>query len=245
MKPIIQTLLSGAMILALSPMFTSCEDILGHWEKPVADVYTPTTFKVWNGTGWVKIDISSYDFTKLTPANIASMVSEGKVILPAGKYLIDDNITIDYNVMVDATTSTFDLYIQDGASLTINGSLNAGDLPDGIKIAGQKDGTGKINITATTSDGITAKKMTIDGGQLLVNNSDATSVPLAVKQLEANSGSVSATNTGGAAMSVTDDVTITVGDADVSLTGTAAAVTIADASTLSIAPAYSAAKGVI
>ena len=35
MKPIKQTLLSGVMILALGSMFTSCEDILGKWEKPI------------------------------------------------------------------------------------------------------------------------------------------------------------------------------------------------------------------
>ena len=38
MKPIKQTLMSGAMILALSLVFTSCDDILGEWDKP-----TPVT----------------------------------------------------------------------------------------------------------------------------------------------------------------------------------------------------------
>ena len=42
MKPIKQTLLSSAIILALSTMFTSCEDILGEWDKPAQAVVTPS-----------------------------------------------------------------------------------------------------------------------------------------------------------------------------------------------------------
>ena len=42
MKPFKQTLMSGAMILALSLAFTSCEDILGEWDKPTPVTPTPT-----------------------------------------------------------------------------------------------------------------------------------------------------------------------------------------------------------
>lgn len=43
MKPIKQTLLSGAMILALSLVFTSCDDILGEWDRPAPNPVVPTT----------------------------------------------------------------------------------------------------------------------------------------------------------------------------------------------------------
>ena len=42
MKPIKQTLMSGAIMLALSLVFTSCEDILGTWDKPAPAVVTPS-----------------------------------------------------------------------------------------------------------------------------------------------------------------------------------------------------------
>ena len=42
MKPIKQTLLSGAMMLALSLVFTSCDDILGEWDRPAPNPVVPT-----------------------------------------------------------------------------------------------------------------------------------------------------------------------------------------------------------
>ena len=42
MKPIKQTLVSGAMILALSLAFTSCDDILGEWDRPAPNPVVPT-----------------------------------------------------------------------------------------------------------------------------------------------------------------------------------------------------------
>ena len=42
MKPIKQTLLSGAIILTLSLVFTSCEDILGEWDRPAPNPVVPT-----------------------------------------------------------------------------------------------------------------------------------------------------------------------------------------------------------
>ena len=42
MKSIKQTLMSGAMILALSLAFTSCDDILGEWDRPAPNPVVPT-----------------------------------------------------------------------------------------------------------------------------------------------------------------------------------------------------------
>lgn len=42
MKTIRQTLLSGAIILALSLVFTSCDDILGEWDRPAPNPVVPT-----------------------------------------------------------------------------------------------------------------------------------------------------------------------------------------------------------
>ena len=168
MKTKIKNLLGAAIMMVLPFSFTSCDDILGHWEKPVADVFTPTTFKVFNPitNRYEKMDLSIYDFTKLTPSNVAGLLSSG---LSAGKYIVEGNVNYNGPVNVGGD-GKLELYIQDNASLTITGGLNAGDI-EGIKIAGQKDGSGKLTIT-TDGDGITAKNLTIDGGKLTVEGGE-------------------------------------------------------------------------
>lgn len=165
MKTKIKNLLGAAIMMVLPLSFTSCDDILGHWEKPVADVFTPTTFKVFNPQTnmYEKMDLSIYDFTTLTPSNVAGLLSSGT--LSAGKYIVEGNVNYNGDINVGGD-GKLELYIQDNASLTITGGLNAGDI-EGIKIAGQKDGSGKLTIT-TDGDGITAKNLTIDGGKLTV-----------------------------------------------------------------------------
>ena len=166
MKTKIKNLLGAAIMMVLPLSFTSCDDILGHWEKPVADVFTPTTFKVFNPQTnmYEKMDLSIYDFTTLTPSNVAGLLSSGT--LSAGKYIVEGNVNYNGDINVGGD-GKLELYIQDNASLTITGGLNAGDI-EGIKIAGQKDGSGKLTITADSGDGITAKTLTIDGGKLTV-----------------------------------------------------------------------------
>lgn len=168
-KTITSILATGALLFSLSMSLTSCDEMLDYWDKPVSDVYTPTTFKFFNpNTGqYEKIDLSSYDVTKLTPSSVASLLSGG--ILEAGKYIVEGhvNYTGDFNVGGDGT---LELYLQDDASFTITGGLNASDI-DGIKIAGQKEGSGKLIITAE-GVGINAKTLTIDGGELRVKGGE-------------------------------------------------------------------------
>lgn len=205
---------------------------------------SPNTFKVWNATTkkFEKVNLSSDDGVKTISSSTVGdfFKAEG---MQAGKYIVEGSVSHTGNVMVGGP-GTLELYLQDDASLTINGSLGASDI-EGLKIASQAAGTGKLTVNATEGDGINAQKLTVDGGQVTVNTSAAESTTLVVNELVANNGSVTATNTGGACMNVNDDVTISVGDADVSLTGTNAAVTIAAGKTLSIKPAYNAAKGSI
>ena len=169
MKTKIKNLLCAAIMMVLPLSFTSCDDILGSWEKPVADVFTPTTFKVFNPQTnmYENMDLSIYNFTKLTPSNVAGLLSSG---LSAGKYIVEGNVNYNGDVNVGGD-GKLELYIQDNASLTITGGLNAGDI-EGIKIAGQKDGSGKLTITAADGVGITAKTLTIDGGKLTVEGDE-------------------------------------------------------------------------
>ena len=41
MKRILSKLLGGALLFGLTMSLTSCEDILGHWEKPTPNPITP------------------------------------------------------------------------------------------------------------------------------------------------------------------------------------------------------------
>ena len=169
MKTKIKNLLCAAIMMVLPLSFTSCDDILGSWERPVADVFTPTTFKVFNPqtNRYENMDLSIYNFTKLTPSNVAGLLSSG---LSAGKYIVEGNVNYNGDVNVGGD-GKLELYIQDNASLTITGGLNAGDI-EGIIIAGQKDGSGKLTITATAVDGIIVKALTIDGGKLTVEGGE-------------------------------------------------------------------------
>ena len=200
MKKTIQTLLMAAMMLPLPFAFTSCDDFLGHWDKSIDDLYTPTTFKVWNATtnSYEKMDLSNYDFKTLTPATVSSLISGGHI--KPGKYLVEGNVKYTGDVFVDTPGNTLEIYLQDNASFTITGRLEASDI-DGVKIVGQKAGTGKMNITASGL-GVTANTLTIDGGKIEVTSAN---VALNVKQMEAYGGSVLATSTDGPAIEVSSD----------------------------------------
>jgi hypothetical protein len=75
MKPIKQTLLSGAIILALSLVFTSCDDILGEWSKPTPVTPVPKT------AGTISYAETSFLKGSLDPAftNPLTMTGDGTV----------------------------------------------------------------------------------------------------------------------------------------------------------------------
>ena len=91
-KPIKQTLLSGAMILAVGLAFTSCDDILGEWDKPAAASITPEvenkatiTFKVLN-------EFQDPDNKVVKEVTVAKLTLKS-ACLPNGQLVFDDQIT--------------------------------------------------------------------------------------------------------------------------------------------------------
>lgn len=81
MKPIKQTLLSGAIILALSLVFTSCEDILGEWDKPAPNPVVPTPEPKSAGTiGYAEASIQKAAHDKVkTFTNALTLTGDGTV----------------------------------------------------------------------------------------------------------------------------------------------------------------------
>ena len=165
-KSIKQTLLSGAMILALSLAFTSCEDIFGHWEQPIKET---TVFKKWNAAtnSWETIDLSTLGYTTLTPQLIASSIVAGELSLTPGRYLVEDDVTIEANVLAGGG-GALQLFLSNGKKLQINGAIACGDATN-LEVISQESGA--LSVTSNTDNPpIMANNVTLDGGNVTLEN---------------------------------------------------------------------------
>ena len=136
-KSIQQTLLSCAIILALSLAFTSCDDILGEWDRPAPAVVTPSTDSeptpttdpnlstpltieaIVDGTHVSFVNKASGDVTYKVDGGVAQTIPSGEtgdITLSAGGKVAfyGDNATY-YNVSTSANSSignvTNDCYV--------------------------------------------------------------------------------------------------------------------------------------
>ena len=84
MKKILSKLLGGALLFGLTMSLTSCEDILGHWEKPTPNPITPTVEDVIK-YGFQLKSLGGVDLTgdatslKMTKAD-GTLVAEAEVL---------------------------------------------------------------------------------------------------------------------------------------------------------------------
>ena len=102
-------------------------------------------------------------FTKQTAASVTAVTnSDTDVTWGDGWYTVSGNVTINGKVTLSAHTH---LILQDGATLTINGQLNAGY---DLYIYGQMEGTGKLNVTCNDNAIEGSRGMTthIHGGEI-------------------------------------------------------------------------------
>ena len=107
----------GALIALLLPLtLTSCEDIFGHWEQPINET---TVFKKWNAAtnSWETIDLSKLGYTTLTPQLIASSIVAGQLSLTPGRYLVEDDVTIEANVLAGGGDA-LQLFLSNGKGTT-------------------------------------------------------------------------------------------------------------------------------
>ena len=158
--------MSGAMILALSLAFTSCEDIFGHWEQPIKET---TVFKKWNAAtnSWETIDLSKLGYTMLTPQLIASSIVAGELTLTPGRYLVEDDVTIEANVLAGGG-GALQLFLSNGKKLQINGAIACGDATN-LEVISQESGA--LSVTSNTDNPpIMADNVTLDGGNVTLEN---------------------------------------------------------------------------
>ena len=151
----IKNILAVATMLALPMTFTSCEDILGEWSKPVPSqgkfiVYTdkdtktfvdiPADATVWTGT--------------VAPGDLA-----------AGTYVVEGNVVCSGDIKLTGETK---LILKDGAKLTVNRlSYITGGI---LNIYGQSD-------DEATMGQLVCKVLAVDalniyGGNITVANED-------------------------------------------------------------------------
>lgn len=98
MRKIFKTMLGGAVLLALPLFLTSCEDILGHWERPSAATITmaPTavTNEIYAGSSTALVTIATADggtvMYKVTTTNERPTSTEGfTATVPTAEDLTD------------------------------------------------------------------------------------------------------------------------------------------------------------
>ena len=97
--------------------------------------------------------------------------ADANVTWSDGWYTVSDNVTITGDVFLGADTH---LILQDGAKLTIKGSIKTSS--SHIYIYGQAEGTGKLNVTYSSETAILGPDsgiMEIHGGEVTVEGNDA------------------------------------------------------------------------
>ena len=130
-------------------------------------------------------------FTKKTAASVTAVTnSDADVTWGAGWYTVSGNVTINGKVTLSANTS---LILQDGATLTINGQLNAGN--NDLFIYGQMEGTGKLNVTCNDNaiKGPSGMTIKIYGGEITATATGDSHYGLYFGYIEMYSGKLTAT----------------------------------------------------
>ena len=139
----------------------AADDKTATCEVTLIDGYAANEYNYasWNYT------LKKVEFTKQTAASVTAVTnSDTDVTWGDGWYTVSGNVTITGNVTLGSSTS---LILQDGATLTINGQLNASD--NDLYIYGQMEGTGKLNITCNDGDAIKddgGESLYIHGGEI-------------------------------------------------------------------------------
>lgn len=156
----VKNILAAAALLALPMTFTSCEDILGEWSKPV-----PSTTPATQGKFIVYTDKDTKSFVDI-PAD--ATVWTGTVApgdLAAGTYVVEGNAVCSGKIRLQGETK---LILKDGAKLTVDGfGYYTGGF---LNIYGQSD-------DEATMGQLVCKVLAVDalniyGGNITVANED-------------------------------------------------------------------------
>lgn len=150
-----------------------------------ADEYNEAS---WDGTKVM------FEKKKATTTPVAVADAATNVTWSAGWYTVSGNVTITGNVTLGADTH---LILQDGATLTINGQLNATSYD--LYIYGQKKGDGKLNVTNNSGMAISfniAHHIDIHGGEVTASAAGGTNIGIYTGYLAVYGGKLTATSGG-------------------------------------------------
>lgn len=158
-------------MLSLPMFLTSCQDILGEWDKPAPVNVTPTTdgdgggstsaisYLAWDSsTEQLKEESISSGYTELSSSNTDTD-------LPAGTYVVKGEVTITGNVTLSGDAK---IILCDGAELKVNGYVYGGadygaSETYTLNIYGQSGQTGKLTIVKDDIN-LKVKDLKIHGG---------------------------------------------------------------------------------
>ena len=140
----------------------------------------------WDGTKVV--------FTKQAAASVTAMTNTTTTWLDE-YYTVSGNVTITGNVTLQTNVH---LILQDGATLTINGQIDAwGGAGYNLYIYGQKKGNGKLNVTnnsATAINSGSGHRIDIHGGEVTAAATGSTGYGLLTGYLAVYGGKLTATS---------------------------------------------------
>ena len=155
---VLNALLGGALLLS-APLFTSCQDILGEWDRP-----TGGGSSAGEGVEYVAYTVSGSTATAGTQtATTYTEVTNSTTTWAAGTYVVSSDVTIDGDVTISGDV---ELILCDGKTLTVNGQI--ANPANSLSLYGQTESTGKLIINSTSNDAfpIFAKDLNVHGGQI-------------------------------------------------------------------------------
>ena len=175
---VLNALLGGALLLS-APLFTSCQDILGEWDRPTPASGGSGGSSAAEGTYIVYTAPGTSSNVAIPSTATAWNFTSGDV--PAGTYYVEGSFT---STGALALRGDVNLILKDGATLTIQNGIAGWDDPDtpadltySLNVYAQSAGTsmGKLIVNNDTPVGVApyleayairVKSMTVHGGQI-------------------------------------------------------------------------------
>lgn len=171
---LLNALLGGALLLS-APLFTSCQDILGEWDRPTPASGGSGGSSAAEGTYIVYTAPGTSSNVAIPSTATAWNFTSGNV--PAGTYYVEGSFT---STGALALQGDVNLILKDGATLTIQNGIAGWDDPDtpvdltySLNVYAQSAGTsmGKLIVNNDTpvnneAYAIRVKSMTVHGGQI-------------------------------------------------------------------------------
>ncbi len=174
-KNLFNFLLGGAFLLS-APMLTSCEDILGEWDRPTP--VTPSGGGSSGATGTYIVYTAPGTSSSVAIPSTATAWNFTTGNVPAGTYYVEGSFTSTGALVLQGEVN---LILKDGATLTVDNGI-------GSAVDGSYNFIASLNVYAQSTDPSTM-------GQLIVNNASGGDEPTAVvlKSLTIHGGQISAT----------------------------------------------------